>query len=89
MPAKNRDHYAGSYQRRAAQLRAYAYANPLTKCWRCGKTRAEHGKRWQAGHIIDGDPNSTLAPECETCNTTAGATTRWAKKSTHPSSRHW
>ena len=76
MPAHNRSHYGGSYQLRARAVRAAAYANPLTQCWRCGKTLSEHGPgaRWDAGHVRDGDPTSPLAPEAASCNRSAGAT---------------
>lgn len=73
-------HHHGSYQRRALAVRRAAYANPLTRCWRCGLTLAEHqphrnGKRarWTAGHVIDGQVGGPLAPEASTCNYTAGA----------------
>ena len=73
-------HRRGSYQRDAAIVRARAYANPDTRCWRCGKTLAEHPRHktgraptWQAGHVDDGVPGSELRPEVSTCNVTAGA----------------
>lgn len=73
-------HYRGSYATRAARVRALAYADPATRCRRCGRTLAEHppqvnGKppTWHAGHVIDGDPRSPLAPEVSTCNSSAGA----------------
>jgi len=74
-------HYRGGYHRQAAQLRAAAYANPSTRCWRCKLTLAEHpphrdGKpaRWTAGHVIDGQPGGPLLPEASTCNYSAGGT---------------
>lgn len=75
MPARNRSHYGGSYQSRARTVRAAAYADPRTQCWRCGKTLDEHGPgaRWDAGHVRDGDPTSPLAPEAASCNRSAGA----------------
>jgi hypothetical protein len=73
-------HHSGSYARRAAAVRAFANANPDTKCWRCGKTLEQHlphrnGRRptWQAGHVIDGQVNGLLMPEASTCNKSAGA----------------
>lgn len=76
-----RPHHTGSYQARAAAVRAAANANPTTTCWRCGRTLAEHpphrnGKpaRWTAGHIHDGQIDGPLAPEASTCNYSAGAT---------------
>ena len=75
MPAHNRSHYGVSYQLRARAVRAAAYADPRTQCWRCGKTLDEHGPgaRWDAGHVRDGDPTSPLAPEAASCNRSAGA----------------
>ena len=82
-------HHRGPYKRRARAVRAAAYsADALaemgvgapTRCWRCGRTLAEHpphrnGRRpsWTAGHTIDGDPNCLLLPEASTCNYAAGA----------------
>ena len=73
-------HYRGSYHVSAARVRAAAYADPATRCWRCGLTLDRckphrNGKpaRWTAGHVIDSDPNSPLLPECSPCNKSAGA----------------
>jgi len=67
--------HTGTYQVRAAQVRAAANANPNTKCWRCGKTLAEHkpGDKWTAGHLIDGQVDGPLLPEAASCNYAAGA----------------
>lgn len=75
MPGKRRDHYRGDYDRRARSIRAAANADPSTRCWRCGRTLAEHkpGDTWDAGHIRDGDPTSPLAPEAASCNRSSGA----------------
>jgi hypothetical protein len=78
MPGRNRQHYAGDYARRAAAIRAAANADPLTRCWRCGRTLAEvrdakPAATWDAGHLIDSDPASPLAAECSPCNRGAGA----------------
>jgi hypothetical protein len=74
MPARNRSHYRGDYARRAAATRAAAYANPDTRCARCGLTLAAvPGSTWDAGHLHDGVPESPLRPEHSTCNRTAGA----------------
>ena len=74
MPAKNKRHYKGSYQQDAAQLRAMAYANPDTRCARCGLTLADKpGDTWDAGHAEDGRPGGLLRPEHSSCNRSAGA----------------
>lgn len=73
MPAHQRDHYRGDYNRRARAVRQAAYLNPDTRCWQCGRTLAEHGRKWQAGHVVDGQANGMLRPECEQCNTSRGA----------------
>lgn len=74
MPALNRRHYRGDYARRAAAIRAAAYADPLTRCARCGLTLdAVPGATWDAGHVHDGQPDSPLRPEHSTCNRSAGA----------------
>lgn len=75
MPGKRREHYTGDYQRRAAAVRRAANANPATTCWRCGRTLADHpaGATWDAGHIVDGNKYSALAPEASSCNRSHGA----------------
>ena len=81
MPARTKAaHHRGDYHVRSRQVRERANADPTTTCWRCGLTLDEHephrdGKAatWTAGHIIDGDPTSPLAPEASTCNYSAGA----------------
>ncbi len=74
-------HYRGSYHVTAAKVRAYAYANPLTQCWRCGLTldqiRAAHPKaKWTAGHLIDSQPGGPMLAECGPCNYSAGGRLR-------------
>ena len=65
-------HYRGNgYDRRAKWCRDMANANPNTTCRRCGLGRRE-GDPWEAGHVIDGDPASPLAPEHRSCNRLAG-----------------
>ncbi len=72
MPANNGGKlYDAAYRRRAARLRAAATADPSTQCWRCGQ-RAIVGDPWQAGHLIDGELFSALAPEHRSCNARAG-----------------
>ena len=46
-------HHRGDYARRAKAVRDAANADPTTRCWRCGRTQAEHGQPWQAGHLND------------------------------------
>lgn len=37
-------HHKGTHHQRSAKIRAAAYANPDTRCWRCKKTLAEELK---------------------------------------------
>jgi hypothetical protein len=90
MPARNRDHYRGSYDARARAVRATALANPGTPCWRCGLTWAAyaaiHGEAaatWVAGHTVDGDSTAPLAPEHTRCNAKAGQALTMAKREPH------
>lgn len=73
-------HYRGTYHVASRRVRDAAYADPSTRCWRCGLRLHEckphrNGKpaRWTAGHLIDSDPTSPLLPECSPCNKSAGA----------------
>ncbi len=71
-------HYQGKYHVQSATVRAVAYADQLTTCWRCGRTLREVKQirpraRWTAGHLIDGMVDGPLAPECSPCNYAAGA----------------
>lgn len=94
MPAHARPQYRGDYQRRARAIRDAANANPNTTCWRCGLVLSAHANHrngrpptWHAGHIIDSDPNSPLAPEASTCNTAAGAV--YGNQKREPTSYNW
>lgn len=91
MPARHRLHYAGPYDRRSAEVRAAAYADPSTICWQCLRTIAEHQRKWTAGHEYDGDarPNAPLWPECEECNFTRGAIAGNARRTKLTTSRDW
>lgn len=87
-------HHAGTYQVRARAVRRAANRNPLTRCWRCGRTLVEHEPHrtgrpvtWQAGHVVDSDPRSPLAPEASTCNKQAGAVYGNTKR--EPRSEDW
>jgi hypothetical protein len=72
MPAKSRHLYRGDYPARAKQVRDAASSDPSTKCWRCGEP-GRPDDPWQAGHLIDSNPASPLAPEHRSCNARAGA----------------
>ncbi len=94
MTTPHRPHYQGDYQVRARAVRQAAMLNPLTRCWRCGLTLAEHlphrtgsPATWQAGHVIDSDPTSPLVAEASTCNKSAGASYGNAKR--EPRSEDW
>jgi hypothetical protein len=89
VPARDRTHYRGNYQVRARLVRDAAYADPLTRCWRCGKTLSQHvtGDTWQAGHVRDGDYTSPLLPEARSCNARAGQARSVAKR--EPRSQTW
>ena len=80
--------YGGTFPRRSRLVKQAAYANPATRCRRCGRTYAEalakwgkQGAKWQAGHVVDGHPGSPLAPEHAFCNQGAGG--RLAKARRH------
>lgn len=95
MPARDRQHYTGSYDQRAKAVRAAANADPSTRCRRCGLTleerrRANPGKRivWDAGHLEDGNYLSPLVPEHSDCNRSAGARLGNAKRRL-PRSEQW
>jgi hypothetical protein len=60
-----------THNRRARPVLLAARANPLTRCWRCGKTLADHAPHkngkpasWNAGHTRDID--------CQLCGHTHG-----------------
>lgn len=93
-------HHRGTYPARARALRARANADPLTRCWRCGRTLAEHpphrnGKpaRWTAGHLVDGQEDGPLAPEASTCNYSSGGrlgnARRARRRAPRRTSRRW
>jgi hypothetical protein len=73
-------HHMGTHQVRARAVVNAANANPMTTCWRCGLTLAEHAPHrngrpafWTAGHLHDGQIDGPLTPEASTCNYSAGA----------------
>ena len=57
-----RSHYAGSYSRRAREVREGAVV-----CWVCGEG-AKDSDPWQADHIYPGEPDSPLLPAHRSCN---------------------
>lgn len=74
-----RPQHRGTYHVRSRHLVKMAYADPDTKCWRCGKTLPEHEPhktgappKWTAGHLVDGQVGGPLLPEASTCNYSAG-----------------
>lgn len=89
MPGRKRAHYRGSYARRAAAVRRAAERDPTTRCWRCGRTKAEHGRPWHAGHLHDGQVDGPLRPECEQCNTSAGAAAGNRRRKGLETTRDW
>jgi hypothetical protein len=79
-------HHAGAFPRLGAIVRARADANPATRCGQlpdgsihpdgCGLTKREHGRKWEAGHIVRGATAVTTAdlmPHCAQCNRSSGA----------------
>ena len=89
----NKAHHSDpQYRRRAALIRAAAYRDPTTICWRCGLTLDEARRKrpretWDAGHKRDGDLSAGLAAEHAYCNRAAGAAAGNAKR--EPRSRSW
>ena len=82
----SRLHRSPAYARAARAVRGWANRHTDVRCWRCRRTKAEHGRPWHAGHTVDGDPlaqpwfsnaepppGSWLRAECEECNTREGA----------------
>lgn len=70
--------HMGTYPAESAKLRAAAYANPATRCWRCRLTldqirQVKPRARWTAGHINDAEIGGKLLPECSPCNYRHGA----------------
>ena len=59
---RNREHYAGDYQRRAREVRETAVA-----CWLCGEGWRPDDP-WQADHVEPGNPESILAAAHRSCN---------------------
>ena len=51
-----RTHHQGTYQVRAQRVRLAAAANPWTRCWRSGRTLAEHEPPQRQATVMDGRP---------------------------------
>lgn len=86
-------HHRGTHQVRAKAVTDAAYADPMTRCWRCRRTLAEVRATkpkaiWTAGHLVDGQVDGDLAAECSPCNYGRGAAMgnrrRRAKPGTSP-----
>jgi hypothetical protein len=80
-------HHRGRYHVRSRALVKAAYLNPLTECWRCGRTLAQHpptktGRppKWSAGHVTKGQVDGLLLPEVLSCNVRAENEHRKAKR---------
>ncbi len=89
-------HRRGNYRTRADALRRAATADATTRCWRCGRTLAEHPPHqtgrpatWHAGHVNDGEVGGALLPEASTCNVDAGARLGAARRWTLRTTRTW
>lgn len=94
-------HHRGRFTARARAVRAEANADPLTRCWRCGRTLAQHPPHltgrpahWTAGHPDgwEGVEDAPLLPEASTCNYAAGGrlgNERKAARRRRRTSRRW
>ncbi len=76
-----------AHDQRSRALRARAYADPATCCWRCGRTLAQVKAAepmrqvvWHAGHT--GGRYDPLLPECSLCNLRASAAQTNARRAT-------
>lgn len=73
-------HHKGTFHVRSKRIRDAAYADPETRCWRCGFTLAERQAQfplrdvvWTAGHLNDSEVEGELAAEDSVCNFGQGA----------------
>ena len=87
-------HHSGTYHVQARRIREQANANPDTRCWRCGKTMAEiratkPQAKWTAGHLIAGQANGPMLPECSPCNYGYGNGRRGHSTTTTRTSASW
>ena len=74
-----------AHDKRAKVIRARAYADLSTRCWRCRLTLAEvkaanptRRIEWHAGHT--GGPLEPVLAECSLCNWRASAAATTAKR---------
>ncbi len=84
--ANSAKHADLQYRKLAPLVRAAANADPSTRCRRCGLTLVERRRThprdvWQCGHP-DRPGDVGYAPECRSCNTSAGATDGNKRRST-------
>lgn len=75
-------HHRGRHQARAKAVTDAAYANPDTRCWRCGGRLFDRkrGDRWEAGHLIGGQVDGELRAEHRSCNRADAARRTNAKR---------
>ena len=86
MSGKRKPHHRGAFARLGDIVRSRANANPSTRCGQlpngeihpdgCGLTKAQHGREWEAGHVVRGkvvDSLADLMPHCARCNRSTGA----------------
>ena len=99
MPARDRNLYGGSFQRRRRRLIAWALANPhLARCHRCGEPLATCGPnrngrnkndtpaKWHADHPTH-QVGDVLKLSCSACNTSEGAAFGNARRAPRPRRR--
>lgn len=94
MSGQRKPWHTGTHPKVSAAIRAAAWANPDTRCWRCNRTLAEMplhrtGRRpwWTGGHINDGQVDGAELPECSHCATSTGA--RRGNRMRERRSRRW
>jgi hypothetical protein len=86
MSGERKPWHNGLYRKLAPLVVARADADPSTRCGQlpdgslhpdgCGLTKRQHGRQWQAGHVVRGKIVTTpfdLMPHCARCNASSGA----------------
>ena len=76
-----------AHDQRSRVIRGRAYADPATRCWRCGSTLAEvaagNPGRTVVGHAgHTGGPLDPVLAECSLCNWRDSAAKTRAKRAT-------